>query len=303
MNELDRQLRERLPGVRSVEPLQQLWRGWGRIVRVRLQDGRSVVVKQVAPRGAPGVSADRKRRSYQVEAAFYQRFAGRPGLPRLPRALRVEPGFFVLEDLDGSGFDERAVGAGSLSDRRIRQVLHWLARFHGTFLGDPGEGLWERGTYWHLATRPEEHRAMAPGPLQRAARVVDARLGAARFPTLVHGDAKVANVCFGPDGVALVDFQYTGRGPGVADVAYFLGSCLDDPVLGEAGDAWLEVYLAELRRLVPAGLAAPVEAEARDLWPFAWADFERCLAGWAPAHWKRTGYAGQKTLEALEGLT
>jgi Ser/Thr protein kinase RdoA (MazF antagonist) len=142
---------------------------------------------------------------------------------------------------------------------------------------------------------------MAPGPLRDAAEAIDARLAAAEHPTILHGDAKVANGCFG-DGVAMVDFQYTGRGPGVCDVVYFLGSCLDDSLLVSQADRWMGAYLDRLCHHVAGPLQGPLREEARALWPFAWADFERFLAGWAPDHWKRSGYAHQQTRKALAAL-
>lgn len=302
MDPLDQQLVDRLPGVTPLETLQTLWRGWGRIVRVRLADGTPAVVKQVQPAWDDGgVSAARKRRSYEVEAAFYASYVSRDGMPRCPRPLQLEPGLFVLEDLDAAGFLGRAVGTHSLPPDRVEEVLHWLADLHGALLGDDGEGLWEQGSYWHLATRPEELEAMAPGPLKDAAAAIDARLRSATFPTILHGDAKVANGCFG-EGVAFVDFQYVGRGPGVVDVAYFLGSCLDDGALSSQSSRLLDLYLDRLAETVPASQMWSVREEALALWPFAWADFERFLAGWAPTHWKRSGYAHRMTERALAAL-
>ena len=59
------------------------------------------------------------------------------------------------------------------------------------------------------------------------------RTGNCKFKTIVHGDAKLANFCFSHDlsNVAAVDFQYVGGGCGMKDVAYFLGSCLNDQEL------------------------------------------------------------------------
>lgn len=293
--------------------IQELWSGWGEIVRYRL-DGvvpDTVIVKRVStpteashPVGWSSSHADqRKERSYRVEHSFYRDLAPRlSGAVRVPRALHLEPGLFVLEDLDAVGFAGRARGAGSLDIGRVHPCLDWLAGLHATFLGAELPGVWEFGTYWHLATRPDELLAMAPGALREAAAAIDAALSGASHQTLVHGDAKVANFCFGPDRVAAVDFQYTGGGCGLKDVAYFLGSCLHDRVLERDGEALLDRYFQHLRAALGDELGAAVEGEWRPLWPMAWADFERFLAGWAPNHWKRTGYAADMTRLALRGL-
>ncbi len=282
-------------GARRVARLQTLWRGWGEIVRYELDGAAvpSVVVKRVHAPAGGDVGHRRKVRSYEVEAAFYRRYAPRAG-GRTAKAWSIEPGCFVLEDLDASGFAERAVGTGSLDEGRIAACLAWLAQLHAAFLGEVPDGLWPIGTYWHLDTRPDELAAMPDGPLRRAASSLDRAL--CRVPqTVVHGDAKVANFCFGPSEVAAVDFQYAGGGCGLKDVSYFLGSCLDDGALEHEAEAWLDHYFRCLDR-------PDVEPAWRTIWPHAWADFERFLAGWSPGHWKRGRYADAMTRKALGSL-
>jgi len=278
--------------------IQQLWGGWGEIVRYRLDGAAqpSVIVKVVQPPGRlrrGDRSAARKRRSYQVEAAFYQGHAAQCAA-RVPAPLHISPGLFVLEDLDAAGFSGRSGGAAACVD--------WLADFHAGFLGRAPAGLWPVGTYWHLETRPDELQSMPRGPLRDAAVALDARLAGARAQTLLHGDAKRANFCFGPHSVAAVDFQYVGGGCGVRDLAYLLGSLLSDAELFRAADPLADRYFARLRAGLPADAdGAAVEAEWRALLPVAWADFERFLAGWAPGH--RSGpYAAAQTRAALRAL-
>jgi hypothetical protein len=292
--------------------LQTLWSGWGEIVRFALRGASvpSVIVKRVCPpaddrhpRGwRSDRSAARKARSYDVERAFYGEHASRCPA-RLPGALYLAPGLFILEDLDVAGFSGRAVGAGSLSMKDVQACLSWLADFHASNFGVAPEGLWPVGTYWHLQTRPDELASMPTGPLKSAAADIDARLSSAHYLTLVHGDAKVANFCFGPTGVAALDFQYVGGGCGMKDVAYFLGSCLADDDLHRRVPGLLDHYFGRLRAGLPGSIDhAAVETEWRSLMPMAWADFERFLAGWAPEHWKRGGYAATQTASALAGL-
>ncbi|MEZ4322360.1 MAG: phosphotransferase [Myxococcota bacterium] len=286
--------------IRGVDRIQSLWRGWGDVLRVELAgaDVPSVVVKVV--RGAPvGRRLDpgdaRKVRSYEVEAAFYRHWSARclPAV-RVPRCRFATPGFFVLEDLDAAGFRGRRPNGSD----GLEAVVPWLARLHARFLGDPDPGreLWPEGCYWHLATRGDELRRMADGPLKRHAAAIDAKLRGARHQTLVHGDAKLANFCFAADGAcAGVDFQYVGRGPGIRDLAYLLWGVSDREL--ESG-VWEDLYFTTLRE---AG-GGEAEDEWRALLPFAWADFERFLAGWAPGHRERESYADRTTARVLAQL-
>ncbi|MEC9072168.1 MAG: inositol monophosphatase family protein, partial [Myxococcota bacterium] len=200
-------------------------------------------------------------------------------------------------------FDE-ALYSASWSE--ITVVLRWLAHFHARFLGDSGEGLWSCGTYWHLATRAEELDNIKGTRLHRFASLLDARLRCGGFPTVVHGDAKLANFLFTEDGgeVAAVDFQYVGRGAAMRDVAYFIGSCLSGSECERREAEVLEAYFSVLRTCLPAEVdAVALEAEWRDLYPVAWADFERFMSGWSPGHRKLTDYSDATTERAIEGIT
>jgi aminoglycoside phosphotransferase (APT) family kinase protein len=290
------------------ERVQSLWSGYGEIVRVHLAsvDGQSsVVVKWVQPpRVAPDdASHARKCRSYDVEAAFYTRFAARCDEScRVPALLasrtRDAEWLFVLEDLDAVGYGGRR---RDLSARETEACLAWLAAFHARFVGVAPEGLWETGTYWHLATRQDELDAMAASDadLRRAAPLLDRRLREARYQTIVHGDAKPANFCFATGGeVAAVDFQYAGGGCGMKDVAYLLYG-VEDP------EPLVDVYFGHLGRCLAARRdvdASALEREWRALYPIAYADFARFLAGWSPSHWRHDVIAQRTTREVLRGL-
>mgnify|MGYP000093138504 CR=1 FL=1 len=89
---------------------------------------------------------------------------------------------------------------------------------------------------------------MTDDELRAAAPVLDARLNDCTFRTFVHGDAKVANFCFSDDGrVAAVDFQYVGGGCGMKDVAYFIGSCLDESECERREASLLDAYFSALK--------------------------------------------------------
>ena len=308
-------------GIAGIELVQTLWSGYGQLLRCRLEGGdhHSVIAKHVHwptrrhhPRGwTSDRSHERKVRSYEVETSWYQRYASRCGPScRVPRCLAVDRHgddevFLVLEDLDPAGF---AVRRTRVRDVELEACLSWLAHFHATFLGTPPDQLWQVGTYWHLATRPDELAVLDDGPLKRAAAELDRRLSASPFLTLVHGDAKLANFCFSGDGgrVAAVDFQYVGGGCGMKDVAYFLGSCLDEDEIERREAELLELYFARLRSaLIEVGNdvdAAALEGDWRELYPVAWTDFFRFLQGWSPGHWKIHRYSERLAGEVLARL-
>lgn len=287
------------------ELLQNLWSGYGTIKRYRLEgDARSsVIVKHISPppRGNRGEnrSHQRKQRSYEVEICWYQRWSSRCGKGSyVPECFAVlvegEECLLVLEDLDASGFSKRR---RHLSPVEMRPCLNWLANFHCTFLGQVPEGLWTQGSYWHLETRPDELQALADRELKSAAAAIDQKLSTAKFQTIIHGDAKLENFCFSEDGhtVAAVDFQYVGGGCGVKDVAYFIGSCLDEAECEIYAEDCLDYYLVELRRLLVEKQrvreADELCDEWRELFPFAWADFHRFYKGWSSGRWGQHSYS------------
>ncbi len=296
--------------------IQSLWSGYGDIRRAELEGAAvpSAIVKVIMPPArateaqnpAAVRSHVRKLRSYEVELAFYRKYAARCAEGcRVPRAYLCEKtpsgALFVLEDLDAAGFPARRPRP---SEPDIVDCLSWLASFHATFLGQAPEALWKVGTYWHLATRPDELSRMQDDALREAAPRIDARLRAARHRTFVHGDAKLENFCFraGTEtGVAAVDFQYVGGGVGVQDVAYFLDSCLDPASCERLAPRLLDAYFAALRREAPPQ-ADDVEAEWRALYPFARVDFHRFLLGWAPGSYDDDPYARRLTTEVLAAL-
>ncbi|TWU57789.1 Phosphotransferase enzyme family protein [Rubripirellula reticaptiva] len=303
--------------------VQSLWSGYGQIYRVHLvgSAAESVIVKHVRPpsksdhpRGWDGdQSHQRKLRSYEVELHWYRDFAARcDGDVRVPHCYGTTSGdgqiMFVLEDLDAAGYPLRR---GSLNRSGVTMGLRYLANFHATFLGVSPTGLWKRGTYWHLETRPDELAAMGTCDLKRFAADIDSALNGCRFQTLVHGDAKVANFCFSADGsaIAAVDFQYVGGGCGMKDVAYFLGSCQDDSQCERDESLLLDTYFEAFhsRRAKIVGktdgtIGRELESEWRSMYPVAWADFTRFMLGWCPGHSKLTRYSHDVAARVVEQI-
>ena len=306
--------------VADTQVVQSLWSGYGQIVRWRLDDGSqpSVIVKHIALPDAQdhpyGWSSDRshqrKLQSYRVETAWYERYAQQcSDACRVPRCLalatRAADTIIVLEDLDTAGFAGRRE---QVSHVELEACLSWLASFHATFMHEVPQSLWPTGTYWHLATRPDEFDALDDGPLKAAAGRIDRQLSGSPFQTFVHGDAKLANFCFSADGqrAAAVDFQYVGGGCGMKDLAYFISSCLDENDSEEMAPALLDRYFELLRTALDRSGKAlnfdALEADWRALYPVAWTDFYRFLQGWNPGHWKLHRYSQRLAREVLEAL-
>lgn len=297
--------------------IQSLWSGYGEIVRVRLTGSqiKTVVLKSINlperadhPRGwNTDLSHQRKVRSYEVERKWYDAYANRcDDACRVPHCFGTyESGqqqWIVLEDLDAAGFEARHQ---SLSVDDAKLCLRWLAAFHAKFLHDSGEGLWEQGTYWHLQTRPDELAVMTDLKLQAAADSLDAALANCRYQTIVHGDAKLANFCFSHEmqRVSAVDFQYVGRGCGMKDVAYFLGSCLDEDDCESFEEELLSVYFDSLSDALITSNASIDYSELKSQWmglyAVAWTDFYRFLQGWSPSHSKINRYTKTLCRQAL----
>ena len=300
--------------------VQSLWGGYGQILRCHLAGAAvpSVIVKHVRwpdtrshPRGwATDRSHERKLRSYQVETAWYDQYGERCDEScRVPSRLAIDNGagevLMVLEDLDAAGFPGRR---SRVTNSELDACLSWLAHFHATFMGENPEELWSTGTYWHLATRPDELAELEDGRLKAAASEIDRRLSASPFQTFVHGDAKLANFCFSVDGAraAAVDFQYVGGGCGMKDVAYFISSCLDEDESERQAPGLLDRYFSFLSgALERSGNAidfAALEADWRALYPLAWTDLYRFLQGWSPGHWKLHRYSERLANEVLDSL-
>ena len=224
----------------KLEEIQKLWSGYGKIIRLKLENSEepTVILKHIVlpksnnhPRGwDTNNSHQRKLNSYQVEINWYNQWSKRCKegcrVAKSFASISHEGGFvIVLEDLDSSGYPIRK---SHLSLNEVKVCVGWLANFHATFINNNPDELWPKGTYWHLATRPDELQEMNSGPLKDAAYQIDSILNNCKYKTIAHGDAKVANFCFSKDlnSVAAVDFQYVGGGCGMKDLIYLLGSCL-----------------------------------------------------------------------------
>lgn len=314
--------------VQRTEVIQSLWSGYGEIARYQLKasalgEVSSLIAKHCRipsvaehPRGWQSAHAhQRKVTSYAVEQYGYQHYLNQPyNRARVARCYGAfvdevsHERLLLLEDLRAAGF---TLDYDETNRDHLLACIDWLANFHGSFIVDSPakdwpQGLWQKGTYWHLDTRQEEWQAMEEGTLKDQAGALAQALDSARFKCLVHGDAKVANFCFAEHGkeVAAVDFQYLGAGVGVQDLVYLLGSALAESNLQQELSYLQEHYFQELARAIMAqgenqAFAQQVVDEWQSLFTIAWADFHRFIMGWCPDHGKNTAFSRQLTGQAL----
>lgn len=307
----------KLGNYQSVEVIQSLWGGYGELVRVNYSTC-SVIIKHVKlpkpsehPRGwNTDRSHQRKLHSYQVEVNWYTDFSREVSTRcRVPQGLKTfqseNEWLIVMEDLAEAGFPKVITDAKL---EHLRACLTWLANFHARYIGVRSDKLWHSGTYWHLATRPDELEVLQDTDLKDAAQLIDQMLSQAKFKTLVHGDAKLANFCFDREesSVAAVDFQYVGHGCAMKDVALLMSSAVKPERCAEM-EVWvLDTYFAQLQQALmvyhPNLDPNEVEREWRPLFAVAWADFQRFVKGWSPDHWKINPYTEALTSRALAHL-
>jgi thiamine kinase-like enzyme len=286
--------------ISKIELIQTLWSGYGQLNRVYLEqahsDQTSVVIKLIQfptnkdhPRGwNSNLSHLRKVKSYQVEMNFYNIYNQGIKHAYIPKFIASgvidSRQYLILEDLLTKDFAPKI----KISWREVQLCLKWLANFHAKYLIIEPKHLWPVGSYWHLATRPDELAALDDLALKKSAPLIDEMLNRAKYKTFVHGDAKLANFLFTNDEVAAVDFQYVGGGVGIKDVAYFLSSIYHEDELHNYESQCLDYYFNELTTITQ---NQELVIEWRALYPYAWADFYRFLKGWSPEHWKIHSYS------------
>ncbi|WP_060980949.1 phosphotransferase [Vibrio splendidus] len=306
---------------------------------------KSVIVKHVAlpdqaehPKGwNTKLSHQRKVHSYQVETAWYQSFSQQwdercPIPVGLQCELAENEWLIVMQDLADIGFpltsqfDVLAVfddltnkdtqsdlaSGYTLEEQKQRDAcLKWLANFHAKHINvdqEQSASLWQVGTYWHLDTRPDELNALSDLQLKHQAQHIDRILRECPYPTLVHGDAKLANFCFDPESekAAAVDFQYVGHGCAMKDVALFMSSAVRPQDCQEYEQEVLDIYFQHLKEALahyqPHLSFDEVEAAWRPMFYVAWADFQRFVKGWSPEHWKINPYTEQLTQKVVKQL-
>ena len=193
---------------RKLETIQSLWSGYGDIRRVILEgaERNTLIVKAISietknqhPRGWDGaIGHQRKLNSYEVETYWYKHWNNQCNkqcrTPLFLGYLSTEDYQYILmEDLDKVFPFRKEV----LVTAELQACLTWLAEFHATFMLQQPTGIWEQGSYWHLDTRPEEWENIEEPNVKEKASWINEELKNAKYKTIIHGDAKLANFCFG----------------------------------------------------------------------------------------------------------
>jgi hypothetical protein len=295
----------------SEELIQNLWSGYGKLLRVKT-DKKSVIIKKIKfpskldhPRGWNSeTSHNRKIKSYLVEMNWYKNFNHNLLNAYTPRYIISgqvnDIQYLILEDLADKCF----IPKSTITWEEIKRCLKWLAIFHSRNLGANTEGLWDIGTYWHLDTRLDELDALTDKDLKISAKKINLKLNDAKFQTIVHGDAKLTNFLFSPEAVSAVDFQYVGGGVGVKDLSYFLSSIYSNDKIIKNEEECINYYFQEFKHSLslfhPSVEASLVELEWRELYPFAAVDFYRFLRGWSPNHQKLNSYSENLIKQVLK---
>lgn len=257
----------------------------GQLARVHLTgDGvpSRIVVKM--PTADPGGRViGEMMRVWEREHRFYGEVAPRmndrsAGL-RIPRCIHsgADPYVLVLEDLHPLSSGDQVAGPtleqahvaidaaatlhGTWFDRPELHELTWMPDISDPMSASVG-AMFDMGWPTFLA----RYQDSLPERVLRwceafAPRVVDWIGTYSEWPcTLTHGDFRLDNMFFSPDGsMTLIDWQLSMRAPSTTDLVYFLGTNLPTDMRRSVQDDLIDRYSRAMRSYgVPAEWADPV---------------------------------------------
>ena len=216
--------------------------------------------------------------TYVKEVSWYRHLADASGVPA-PRCHYCDIAddeidfILILSDLAPAQPGDQLAGLGLA---RLIPCIEAAAKLHAHLWNDAGlanmswlsrdNGDLIRALFpqLYLGFRERYSARLAPEVLDLGAGLV-AKLDAflTREPaarTMVHGDLRIDNILFAPDGDAcwLVDWQTLGRGSGAADLAYLVGTSIADPSERAAADR--PAFDHWIAALTAAGVAPDTEA-------------------------------------------
>jgi len=201
-------------------------------------------------------------------------------------------------------------------------AMAWLARLHAAYWGTAqadaavATGLQPQGCFWSLDCCGSDSGGASEGApddygelrmrLRLAAHAVDARLKADHMQTICHGDPKDHNIIVdGCGGVALCDFQWTGKAASCKDVAYCL-ICAAGSLSTQEEEGYLIHYHRELsEQLLAEGALVPPLEVIRESYLLASCDLARWMADCPYGWWGHSRVLRKHADEVLRriGLT
>lgn len=207
---------------------------WSLDAALQYADGRSVVVPLVLrsdPQGGPQGMLDRSLEYRVLEAAFAEGVS----VPK-PYALGDESlgaPFFLMERVEGETLPRRLFRDAVYQQARqvmVRQLGANLARIHRLpveryrLAGLPAPQAGRSPAEEELERYEERYRTMAREPhpaLELAFRWLRRHLPATQECVLVHGDYRMGNIIFGPEGVrAILDWELAHLGDPMEDLGW-----------------------------------------------------------------------------------
>ncbi|MEI6200406.1 MAG: phosphotransferase [Enhydrobacter sp.] len=219
---------------------------------------------------------------YPREVAFYTKLAQYSPI-RTPRLFHAELDMsdqsfmLLLEDLRGATMGDQVAG---LTPPQAEAAVTAIGRLHGTWWGQVDSGdmdaLFDFASPQYGAALQSGYQAFLAPALGNfadcysdytkktaealapvAARVIKQMASGAR--TFVHGDYRADNLLFGPalgeDGIAAVDWQISGRGGPLYDVAYLICNSVPTEYRHKAEQALLRRYHDTLLRMGVTGFS------------------------------------------------
>ena len=258
----------------------------GRILRCHLvyDDGtdaahRTIVIKLPSMDDNTRQTA-RQLRLYQREYDFYRVLA--PYVPMRSPALwygdfDANDHNFVLA-LEDLGHLDAADQVGGATEEQAMVAIQAAARLHGQYWGQVAQ---PPVSIVHAPPTPEQYAVAQSvyqlslprafdllgnyfsATMRKLAESYGAHLAehsarlARRPQTLIHGDFRLDNMFFDPDelgDVAVVDWQVSGVGSGLYDVAYFLSSSVTTDVRRNIEHDAIEAYTDIVSRATQGGL-------------------------------------------------
>ena len=213
---------------------------------------------------------------YPREVAFYTlpaavlRRSGRHALLHAELDMADHGFVLLLEDMRGATLGDQVAG---LTPPQVEAAITAIGRLHGAWWGKVDSGnmdaLFDFASPQYGAALQAGYQAFLAPALRNfadcysaytkktaealapvAARVVRQMASGAR--TFVHGDYRADNLLFGPglgeDGVAAVDWQISGRGGALYDVAYLICNSVPTEYRRQAEQALLRRYYDTLLR-------------------------------------------------------